>query len=89
MRVRPGIGRPSLSSLMPPSLERSLMMDDEHRFENYRLSFLESLPDSEWKHALINAIKQKIKSLDSEPAVGEQMEASRRKSSPDAGSYRR
>jgi hypothetical protein len=57
-------------------------MDDEQRFDHYRLTFLESLPDSEWKHALIKAIKQKVHSRDADP---QDLNASRRKNPPDSG----
>ena len=39
-------------------------MDDERRFELYRLAFVESRPDSGLRDALIEVIKHKLKMLD-------------------------
>lgn len=49
---------------MPPSPK--LRMEDEQRFEFYRLTYVESLPDSDWKDALVEAIKHKLKLLNAE-----------------------
>jgi hypothetical protein len=47
-----------------PSRPRQLDMDDERKFEHYRLSVVQTMPDSEIKDVLLRAIRHKLAILD-------------------------
>jgi hypothetical protein len=64
--VRTCVGESNLSRLLNTIFSQTMPATAEQKFEIYRLSVVQSMPDSELKDAHVRAITHKLKRLDAE-----------------------
>jgi PilZ domain len=67
--VRKIVGASDLARLLNAIFSQAMPATPERKFETYRLSVVQSMPDSDLKDAHIRAIMHKLKRLDAEPLM--------------------